>query len=372
MSIKQTKPHKSAQKWPWLSLDLQNILVTIRNKLYYVYEVQMEIKSTLLTHTATPVSLVVESTQAGQRIDKFLSQALPSYSRSFFQNLIDSGFITINANPAKSSSQVKTGDQIAITLPLEQKRPLYTPVKDSLGIEVIHTDEHFFIINKPANVLVHQTEVPTTEPTVVDWLLSNHYELLEVGKPERPGIVHRLDRETSGLLIIARTNFAHMAFGHMFKKRALSKTYLAVVEGHPSPQGSIDLSIGRHPVHRKKMTTHAPHELSLTCTKAHKIPQIQNGIRAALTHYRVLEYFEGHSLVEVKPVTGRTHQIRAHFAAIGHPLVGDYLYGTPSKIIGRHALHAHSLAFNFQNKSFEFVAQIPQDFKQLLSVLKNG
>lgn len=331
----------------------------------------MEIKPISLMHTAEPISLVIEPTQAGQRIDKFLSQALPSYSRSFFQNLIDTGCVTINALPAKSSSQVKTGDQITITLPIEQKRPLYTPVKDSLGIEIIHTDEHFFIINKPANLLVHQTEVATTEPTVVDWLLSNHYELHEVGQADRPGIVHRLDRETSGLLIIPRTNYAHMIFGDMFKKRAMSKTYLAVVEGHPSPQGSIDLSIGRHPVMRKKMTTHLPQDGSLTCTKTQKIPQKETGIRPALTHYKVLEYFENHTLVEVKPVTGRTHQIRVHFNAIGHPLVGDYLYGTPSKIIERHALHAHSLTFNFQNKSFQFNAEIPQDFKQLLSVLKS-
>lgn len=329
----------------------------------------MEIRPTLLAHT-DPIRLVIEPTQAGQRIDKFLSLALPSYSRSFFQALIDSGCVTINAQAAKSSSQLKTGDQVTITLPLEHKRPLYTPVKDSLGIEIVHTDEHFFIINKPANLLVHQTEAGTTEPTVVDWLLSHHYELHEVGKADRPGIVHRLDRETSGLLIIPRTNYAHMIFGDMFKNRAMSKTYLAVVHGHPSAHGSIDLSIGRHPNQRKKMTTHLPQEDSLTCTKLQKLPHHETGIRHALTHYKVLEYLPEHSLVEVRPVTGRTHQIRVHFSAMGHPLVGDYLYGTPSKLIGRHALHAYSLAFNFMNKSFQFTTQIPHDIKQLLSVLK--
>lgn len=332
----------------------------------------METNSLLLHHTAEPIYLVIEPTQAGQRIDKFLSQALPSYSRSFFQNLIDSGCVKINAHTAKSSSQTKAGDQITITLPIEQKRPLYTPVKDNLGIEIIFTHEHFFIINKPANLLVHQTEVATTEPTVVDWLLSNHYELQNVGAPERPGIVHRLDRETSGLLIIPRTNYAHMIFGDMFKKRMISKTYWAVVQGHPSTQGSINLSIGRHPAMRKKMTTHIPHDASLSCTNSQKLAREEAGIRPALTHYKVLEYFESHSLLEVKPVTGRTHQIRVHCTAIGHPLEGDYLYGTPSKLIERHALHAHSIAFNFQNKSFEFSAEIPQDFKQLLSVLKNS
>lgn len=332
----------------------------------------MEIKPIILNHTAEPISLVIEPTQAGQRIDKFLSLALPSYSRNFFQNLIDTGCVTINANPAKASASTKAGDRITITLPMEQKRPLYTPVQTDLGIEVLFTHEHFFIINKPANLLVHQTEVATTEPTVVDWVLSNYYELREIGTADRPGIVHRLDRETSGLLIIPRTNYAHMIFGDMFKKRAISKTYWAIIQGHPSAQGSIDLSIGRHPTLRKKMTTHLPQEASLTCTKSHKIPREESGIRHALTHYKVLEYLDNHTLVEVKPVTGRTHQIRVHFNAIGHTLVGDYLYGTPSKLIGRHALHAYSLAFNFQNQSFQFTAEIPQDFKQLLSVLKNS
>jgi 23S rRNA pseudouridine1911/1915/1917 synthase len=332
----------------------------------------METKPIILNHTGQPISLVIEPTQAGQRIDKFLSQALPSYSRNFFQNLIETGCVTINAHPAKASASTKAGDLITITLPAEQKRPLYTPVQTDLGIEVVFTHEHFFIINKPANLLVHQTEVATTEPTVVDWVLSNYYELREIGAADRPGIVHRLDRETSGLLIIPRTNYAHMVFGDMFKKRAISKTYWAVVQGHPNAQGSIDLSIGRHPTLRKKMTTHLPQEASLTCTKSHKIPREESGIRHALTHYKVLEYLDNHTLVEVKPVTGRTHQIRVHFNAIGHTLVGDYLYGTPSKLIGRHALHAYSLTFNFQNQSFQFTAEIPQDFKQLLSVLKNS
>lgn len=327
-------------------------------------------------------SFTIEPGQAGQRIDKFLSQALPGYSRSYFKNLIQNGLITINQAPAKASSIVKTRDAIAITAMADQKRPLFNPVNTNLGIEIIATHEHFFIINKPANLLVHQTEVPTScQPTVVDWLLSNHYELVDVGSVERPafakawvgrpGIVHRLDRETSGLLIIARTNFAHMTLSALFKNRAVAKTYLALVEGHPPASGSIDLAIGRDPVHRKKMTTFTNSQSTLSLTKRYA-PRVQTTTRTALTHFTVKQYFDNHALVEVKPVTGRTHQIRVHFAAIGHPLVGDYVYGTPSKLINRHALHASSISFSFNGTPFHFEKEIPDDFKRLIQLLQNS
>lgn len=318
-----------------------------------------------------PLCLTVERSHAGQRIDKFLTMALPHYSRSFFQNLIAAGQIMVNGQKAKSSMAVKADDTIAITIPDEQQRPIFTPVNTDLGIEIIYTHEHFFIINKPANLLVHQTEVPTSDPTVVDWLLSNHHELIDVGSIERPGIVHRLDKETSGLLVISRTNFAHIAFGEMFKKRTISKSYLAIVHGHPPASGSIDLSIGRHPTLRKKMTTFIPDNSVLSTTKAASMRN-HTSIRNAITHYTVKKYFADYSLVEVHPVTGRTHQIRVHFEAIGHPLVGDYLYGTPSKLIDRHALHAASLSFNFQDTPFHFEKEIPDDFKRLISFLENA
>jgi 23S rRNA pseudouridine1911/1915/1917 synthase len=329
----------------------------------------MEMRSQISTNKpfSSTVSLVVEESQAGQRIDKFLSVALPEYSRSFFQGLLEQKAITINALPAKSSAQVKTADTIKISFPLEPNKPLFNPVNTDLGIKIVYTHEHFFIIAKPAKLLVHQTETITTEPTVVDWLLTNHHELVDIGSIERPGIVHRLDRETSGLLIIPRTNFAHQTFGAMFKQRTIAKTYLAIVEGHPPAAGSIDFSIGRHPGNRKKMMAHVPDQKALT---THYRQRNQPATRHALSHYTVLRYFDNHALVQVNPLTGRTHQIRVHLSAIGHPLVGDFIYGTPSKLIDRHALHASSLSFTFQNVPYTFSQEIPNDFKRLLEILE--
>lgn len=333
----------------------------------------MEIKSHRITthNSGSLLQLMVEEGHAGQRIDKYLCQALPDYSRSFFQNLIEQGSVTINGNTAKSSSMVKCSDAISITLPVVEKQPIYTPVNSDLGIEILHSHEHFFIIHKPAHLLVHKTEVPTQDPTVVDWLLSKHHELIDVGSIERPGIVHRLDRETSGLLIISRTNLAHSIFGQMFKKRTINKSYLAIVQGHPPATGSIDLSIGRHPTQRKKMTTFIPDDNALSTTKI-ITSRNPTSIRNAITHYTVKKYFADSSLVEVHPVTGRTHQIRVHFAAIGHPLIGDYLYGAPSKLINRHALHAATLSFTFQDTPFHFSKEVPEDFKRLIWHLENS
>lgn len=329
----------------------------------------METGSYLITNKEFPstVSLLVKEEEAGQRLDKFLSDTLSHYSRSFFQGLVAQQAILINGSAAKASTLVKTGDTILITFPEEPKQPLFTPVNNNLGIEILYTHDHFLIINKPAHLLVHQTEIPTTDPTIIDWLLTNYQEISPIGDASRPGIVHRLDRETSGLLIIARTNFAHRTFSDLFKNRHIKKSYLAIVEGHPPASGTIDFSIGRHPAHRKKMMAYPSEQQALT--SEHRQPR-QPNVRHALSHYTVLTYFEHHALVEVYPVTGRTHQIRVHCAAIGHPLVGDFLYGTPSKLINRHALHASTLTFTFQDESHIFSAELPADFKRLIASLE--
>jgi 23S rRNA pseudouridine1911/1915/1917 synthase len=316
----------------------------------------------------TTYSFRVEAEFAGTRVDKFLSIIIPSYSRSFFQNCILAGTITINKTRAKASTTLRADDLVEVKIPIIAAETVGTPLHDDLGIETIFTHEHFFIISKPAHILVHETEKPSGQPTIVDWLATAHQDILEIGSAERPGIVHRLDKETSGLLIIARTNLAHKTFTALFKNREIKKTYLALVEGHPLATGTINSDIGRDPVHRKKMTAVDVHNATLSCTKPGRNLKPKT-TRTALTHYAVKQYFDEYSLVEVMPQTGRTHQIRVHLSSIGHPLVGDHIYGKPSNLIARHALHAQSLSFEFQGQPFSFTKEIPDDFKGLIDRL---
>ena len=178
-------------------------------------------------------------------------------------------------------------------------------------------------------------------------------EISKVGESERPGIVHRLDKNTSGIMIIPRKDYVHAIFSEMFKDRKIKKTYLAIVEGHPDPKGTIDLPISRHPTEKIKMS------------------HLNPAGKDSTTNYSVLEYFEKCSLVELKPTTGRTHQIRVHMAAIGHPLLGDSTYGKESYMIGRHALHANKLEFEYNKELFSFSCdEQPEDFKNALEKLR--
>ncbi|MEX0940237.1 MAG: RluA family pseudouridine synthase [Candidatus Babeliales bacterium] len=292
------------------------------------------------------------------RLDTFISKQLPNYSRTFIQKLIEDKHITINDKTAKPSTLIKSDDVINIHIPpvtpfYETELTAETKEKlNALGIEIVYTHPDFFIINKPAGVIVHKPSTKSNKLTLVDWLMFHAQELANVGHPERPGIVHRLDKDTSGLMIVPRNNYAHNIFSDMFKNRQIKKTYLAIVQGHPDPKGIIDLPIGRDPVTRNKMTV--------------------NGIKArpSKTNYKVIEYLKDATLVEAYPVTGRTHQIRVHFNAIGHPLIGDQLYGKKSKHIKRHALHATQLSFTYNNNLFNFTSEMPQDLRNLVDTLK--
>ncbi|MCX5922234.1 MAG: RluA family pseudouridine synthase [Candidatus Dependentiae bacterium] len=304
-------------------------------------------------------SFTVTDQEQAMRLDKYLAQQLPGYSRSFFQNLIDDNLVSINGKPIKKTGVLlKTNDLVVVQFPpvktIEQIEKPDTP----LTVTVIFEHEQFLIIDKPAGLMVHEPHTASTVFTLVDWLLAHHKEISAIGDAGRPGIVHRLDKDTSGIIIIPRTSYAHATLGAMFAQRTIHKTYLALVQGHPEKTGTVDLPIGRCTRTKTKMATFDPSIYSSAKR------------RNALTNYTVLEYFEDSSLVEVKPVTGRTHQIRVHLAAIGHPIIGDTVYGKPSLAINRQSLHAHAISFVLDGQSYQFTAPIPNDLATVLALLR--
>lgn len=305
---------------------------------------------------------IIAQEHCAMRLDKFLSLQFSLYSRSFLQGLIENKQVSINNKQiTKASTALKKDDVLTVSFPAERETKTVTQAETAHDIQIIAQHEHFLILNKPANLMVHSPNSKSTEFTLVHWLIAHYEEIKQIGCIDRPGIVHRLDKDTSGVIIIPRTNFAHATFGTLFMNRTISKTYLALVQGNPPDSGCIDYPIGRSAHYRARMTAFTQNEYMHPNTK----------VRNAVTNYKVLEYFNGYSLVEVKPLTGRTHQIRAHFAALGHPLVGDILYGgAPVYNMQRHALHAYSIAFDFQNESHVFTAEIPDDLKKTIAFMR--
>jgi len=288
------------------------------------------------------------------RLDRFLAQRLPDYSRTYIQRLIEQGYVTLNTMSAtKASITVLPQMIVTVTMP---EQPLHEPVITeaslTIPVDIIFRHEQFLIIHKPAGLVVHQPLTTTTHITLVDWLKHHVPEAAAVGDVNRPGIVHRLDKDTSGLMIIATDPRAHHIFSACFKDRTIKKRYLALVTGHPPLEGSIDFSIDRHPTERTRMT------------------HSYGAGRSALTRYRVIEYLADAALVEAFPETGRTHQIRVHFAAIGHPIIGDATYGSKSKLIVRHALHAAGLTFTYGDTPYSFTSELPQDMCEAYRALK--
>lgn len=330
--------------------------------------------------------LSLEATQITDpvRIDTYIKNQFPLYSRNFFQQLIDDGKISLNGKTIhRQSTLVKTNDTIIVQFPPKRSlepSDIKTALTDKkIDIEVLYKHKHFLVLNKPTNLLIHPTGSKNAEVTLVDWLLLHHENLDSVGDADRPGIVHRLDKDTSGILLVARTRYGHNLLSDNFKNRTIKKTYLAIVQGHPESPGTINIPIGRHPSNRKKMapfrTADNIQPLSIknnhhTVRKPTMVEHKGEKIRSSVTNYTVREYFDDCSLVEVNPVTGRTHQIRVHFTAIGHPLIGDLVYGQKSKLIKRQALHAHALSFTFENTDFTFSATIPDDLQQTITTLR--
>ena len=310
----------------------------------------------------------VDATHEIIRLDKFIASQFPHFSRTYIQHLIDNQCVNVNGQCARKPSQmVKAHDSIQLTVPEIKARASAIGTQD-LGIKILFTHEHFFIIDKPAGLLVHPTSTYCRDTTLVDWLISTFPELQGIGPSDRTAIVHRLDRETSGLMIIPRSNYAHQIFGALFKSRTIHKTYHAIVCGHLDKQGMITAAIGRDMVHRKKMSAYEQQDYISNVNDLQKRGSVKK--RNATTYYTAIEYFKEHCLVALKPITGRTHQIRVHMKHLQHPLLGDSLYGTSSTFIARHALHASALSFTFDGQPFEFVSEFPADFQNALTQLR--
>jgi len=289
---------------------------------------------------------IVEEELQGARLDRVLTTKHPEYSRSYHKVLIIEDCVMVNGTiVSKPSCPLKSGDTITITI--TPARPLEAqPITEDLGVRLVYEHEDFLIVYKPAGLLVHAPNDKNTEVTLVDWLVHTFKELKDVGPDDRPGIVHRLDKGTSGLLIIPRNNKAHNTFSKLFQDRQIEKTYLALVKGHTDKQGSIDEPIGRDPIKRHRMAVNL------------------RG-KEALTHYKVAQYYEEATLLELRIITGRTHQIRVHCSSLGHPLLGDITYGTVHKRIKRQALHAYNVAFMYDDHWYSFSYDMPKDMRTL-------
>ncbi len=293
----------------------------------------------------------------GQRLDLLLRANLPGHSRSFLQKLIADQRVVVNGQPSKASYRVRAGDRIVVTIP-----PPVPPVAqpEDIPLQVLYEDDDVVVLNKPAGLVVHPAAGNQTG-TLVNALVHRYRgQLAGIGGVERPGIVHRLDKGTSGCLVVARTDAAHQSLVNQFRARTVRKVYRAVCGGKfARPTGRIETTIGRSMHDRKKMAAGAPRG------------------RTAVTDYQVLRQFAEYALVELTIHTGRTHQIRVHMAHVGHPVVGDPVYGKSASAsralsisVARPLLHAYKLGFQHPRTGewVEFTAPVPAEMEQLCPI----
>lgn len=298
------------------------------------------------------IELEVKRERAGLRLDRFLALELTDFSRSRLQGLIEGGHVKLNDEQPRNREVVRTGDIVHVSVPAPEK---IEAEAEAIAFPILFEDDDLLVIDKPAGMVVHPA-AGNWEHTLVNALLSHCPTLSGIGGKERPGIVHRLDKETSGCLVVAKNDATHRELSKQFAARTLKKTYLALVAGRLKKQsGSIDAPIGRHPIHRQRMS----------------IARLSRG-RSALTEYRVLRSGAEMSLVECALHSGRTHQIRVHLHHLGHPVLGDKLYGPKlAKAFPRQMLHAWRLGFTHPRTREwrEFEAPLPADFNEALKTL---
>lgn len=283
------------------------------------------------------------------RIDQFLYGEELGLSREYIKKLSNQGYVLLNGVRPKVSNKVRIGDRISITIPLPKTLDV---VPESMPIKVVYEDHCLVVVDKPAGVSAHPG--PGHESgTLVNALLYMYPDLPGIGGIQRPGIIHRLDRDTSGLMVVAKTEKAHTNISQQFKERLVVKRYIALVTGILKPQkGLINGPIGRDRTNRKRMAV------------------VADG-KEALTFFWKQRVLDNHTVVDVKPETGRTHQIRVHMASIGHPLFGDYTYGTRNSLLPHHFLHAYSLTFRHPDngKVIEASSCLPSNLNLILNEL---
>ncbi|MBA7507253.1 Ribosomal large subunit pseudouridine synthase D [subsurface metagenome] len=282
----------------------------------------------------------------GARLDKYIVEKCPELSRTQAQKLIGDGYIKVNDRVAKAGLKLNIGDRISVVIPPTPPSPL-SP--ESIPLNIIYEDNDLLVIDKPAGLTVHPAPGHYTH-TLVNAILSHFPHLADISDSLRPGIVHRLDKETSGVMLVAKNKSAQLNLSNQFKTHSVVKTYLVLVKGHLAPeQGVIEAPIGRDPRNRKRMTV------------------VAKG-REARTQYNVVKYIGNYTLLEVTPETGRTHQIRVHLLAIGYPVVADAMYGVKSAYLSRQFLHACRLGFNLPSSGeyAEFTSDLPPDLAQAL------
>ena len=300
------------------------------------------------------LTFCIQAEEAGMRLDRYLTFVLTGISRTTIQQLIEHGEVLVNGRNGKSGYSLKVGDEVQVkSLDMHDKPTSIIP--QSLPLDIIYEDKDLLVVNKAAGMVVHPA-AGHYDDTLVNALIAHYPDITKADTELRPGIIHRLDKDTSGLIIIARNAITHSALANQMKRHEIVKRYLALVEGIVAlDQGSIDAPIGRNPRHRQQM--------AVTVVKS----------KEARTHFRVQERFNRHTLLLLELETGRTHQIRVHLKAIGHPIVGDPVYGSGSINRGltlrRQFLHAYQLKFThpITGEGLNLEAPLPEDLQAILN-----
>jgi 23S rRNA pseudouridine1911/1915/1917 synthase len=316
----------------------------------------MKMQMKLIPKAVSPTiqfDLIVKDEDVGQRLDLYLTSHLPQFSRNHLQMLIKQGNICLNSQPAKPNIRMKLGDRIQVEIPSPQKIDI---LPEEIDLNIIYEDSDIVVINKPQGMVVHPA-VGNYSGTLVNALLNHCDQLSGINGKIRPGIVHRIDKDTSGLLVVAKNDFAHLNLSKQIQNKTVSRVYLAIAEDNiKTDKGTISAPISRHPVDRKRMA-------------------VVKGGRQAVTHYRVLERFGNYTFLELELETGRTHQIRVHLNYLGHPIIGDPVYGRRNQKynLEGQALHAYKLVLFHPrtNEQMSFQAPLPNYFANLLTMLRN-